>query len=456
MASASIAMGQTTAVPTEAELAEAELVLLAEPELGPVVVIGVNLREPDAPRLLPIEPELGPIIPISAQYEVDDVDGPHPIVPSVLPQAAPGTHRISSTNPIGLPMMEMLPIGAIAHPIPAPVGEPPFGALESVQGPDPIHPDQIQHTLSILVAQLNAAGLVEESRQVVDFQNQFQRQHAARLLIAFKEAQLAFLQEEINFLKHQQALTVRRPSVLLRFKFVQMNSLARVTLLQKMNARTELTAGEKFGSFVSNLDSQDATALLDQLCTQGDATILWEPSCLVDAGKRVSLSRHDRKESSVHQAAANNGFIDSTNPASKPLIWASPEVLDENTVELSLHGQLCTGEDFDDRVIAAKAEEQRYAALRFIQNYVRVCPRGHMRPERFGTKITVRTGQTITMIGNERSVEVPNGRSSFSQCSPVLMVTTEILENGQPARLTAAPIPSPPQETPSSETTGDR
>ena len=133
----------------------------------------------DGPR----EPELGPAEPIGALLLVSSVEE----IPQRLPTPVfPLPIEVSNVPILGTPVLLASLISTESEAIPLPVS---------------LHPDEIQQPLRDVVERLASVGLNGESQQIQDILTKFERQHAQRLLLQRKEAELAVLQAEVVKLK---------------------------------------------------------------------------------------------------------------------------------------------------------------------------------------------------------------------------------------------------------------
>lgn len=214
------ALGGTLVFEQDGEAVEIKIpgLLPNEPVLGPVVPLDVNVPMPAGKRsqkrvnARQAYDEGNGVLPVA--YSEDDEEDFVILYPGEGVLGEPGFGHAPPTTPIGKvprephyalpgqdtpnPLISLFPLRVIGQPMPAPTGEPFYTPVLP-----PIHPDQIQSHLSAAAAQLEMAGLNAESQRIQEFQQQFQRDHAQRLLIAFKEFQLKMLQEEIAILKQQ-------------------------------------------------------------------------------------------------------------------------------------------------------------------------------------------------------------------------------------------------------------
>ncbi len=148
---------------------------LGEPILGPAVVLGVDENQPGGPPAELTEPVLGPIILLAANFH-DGIGGRNE-VESAGEYSKRSDGRNEGTSSVA------------------------------------VHPDQIHSRLTEVARNLASAGLPIESRKIQEIQRQIFEAHSNQLMLAFKEAQLATLQAEINRLKEcQKAMPSELPS----------------------------------------------------------------------------------------------------------------------------------------------------------------------------------------------------------------------------------------------------
>ena len=215
---------------------------------------------------LALEPALGPAEPIGVLLLVS----PANVSPQPSPLPLPPQPMAAADDPVlGTPVLLASLISSETE-------------TRSIQVP--LHPNEIQDPLREAIERLASVGLDGESEQIRAVLTKFERQHAQRLLLERKQAELAVLQAEIDQLKQQDAC---EDQICLKVKVIERTvKTDKTTDAQAVSATIPNSPTRLTGV----LDSTEFDRLIREIEADKSWKILSEPTMTLLSGRTMKYS----------------------------------------------------------------------------------------------------------------------------------------------------------------------
>ena len=334
---------------------------------------------------------IGKLLVVKAGF--DDEPAPLPSVPVPLLEPEEFASPAAAINPVAAPTPEG------------------FGVLRPTARITPT--DEITHHLTQAILRLMAAGLNDEAKQVSTLLQEFQPKHAARLLLATKQAQLSELQAEIERLKLRVEKGVTSDQVQLSIKLIEVDGQAAKELFADDAKPVNGEPDTRLQLLSSLLDPKEFLRLVESKRQDGALKILADPTLVTQTGRPARF--HSGGTIPTPQIAQAGG------PAKLEFgttVLATTTMIDMNLIRVALTVEL--------------AELDHANSVNGIPS---------VRRRRVQSSLELKDGQTVVLSGMVASTETKT-------VATFLTVTAEIME---PLNELAAPLSAPveaPQPTP--------
>lgn len=344
--------------------------------------------------------------------------GPAEPIGKLLVVKAVFDDELSPASPVPLPPNELTvfasPAEALAHEHCAVPAQGALWRQTAISTPG----DEIPYHLTQAFLRLTAAGLTDEAKQVGTLLQDFQTKHAARLLLATKQAQLNELQAEIERLKLQVEKGITSEQVVVSMKVFAVSNKEVCRRLMGPQAIATPT-GAEVNRLPRRLEPQEHRELMEWLKECQGVEILSKPQVTTMSGSTGVVS--------IGQVHPLPGVAQAGGPAHRQTgttVSLTPTITEKDEVRL-----------------AAQIEVSELDELNSVTLNDMLVP--GVTNRKFQTTCDIKHGQTLVL--SSRLNALPPGDQPFKEI--FVLATVEIVpvydETASPLVLPVHVIPQP-------------